>query len=201
MIRTAILSDLPLYQLRYWNYSLLRSLYRDDGPWPEPHFGLLEALSSPSLSQARVWLLLVSLAMAARGSLLKFNMVLNQIYKCLGVLWKTHTQAALAKPGSVYVYVHGYVWVCVSVSENGWVKACSVCACLCVWNKRENCVRCLSVLSGNTVCVRFFFFLALIPPVRQRFNKHHTRIKGTSLYTHTLAVSSYCSMYTLCTCT
>lgn len=73
----------------------------------------------PSYSQAKVWLLLVVLAMDSWRSLLKPNMVLNQIYKCLGVLWKTHMQAALAKPDCVYVYV----WVHVSVCERGQVKA------------------------------------------------------------------------------
>lgn len=46
-----------------------------------------------------------------------------------------------------------------------------------VWNKRDKCV--LSVLS--CVCV---FVLAPIPPLRQRFNKQHNRIKGNrSVYT------------------
>lgn len=74
----------------------------------------------------------------------------------------------------------------------------SVCVCegksrVCEIGEKIVCVVCLCSL----VCV--FFFLALIPPVRQRFNKQHTRIKGTSLYTHTRAVSSYCSVHTLCT--
>lgn len=141
---------------------------------PHPH--------QPSLSQARVWLLLVVLAMDAWRSLLKPNMVLNQIYKCLGVLWKTHMQAALAKPDSVYVYV----WVCVCVCE--WVRLTK--------RERKMCVLFVCALLCVCVCVSF---LAPIPPVRQRFNKQHTRIKGTSLYTHTQAVSSYCSVHILCT--
>lgn len=44
----------------------------------------------------------------------------------------------------------------------------------------------------------FFFFLALIPAVRQRFNKHQTRIKGTSLYTHTLRQSVHIAVCIHC---
>lgn len=47
----------------------------------------------------RMWLLLVLLAADAGRSLLKPNMVLNQIYKCLGALWKT--QACAGRPGRV----------------------------------------------------------------------------------------------------
>lgn len=144
----AILSDLPLYQLRYWNYLLPSNT--PDGPWPESHFGLWEALSSSALSQARVWLLLGSLAMAAWGSLLKFNMVLNQIYKCLGVLWKTHTQPVLVKPECV----------CARVCVSEWKLTETVCVCVC--EIRKVCVLFVCALWKYCLCQcfpSFFFFL------------------------------------------
>lgn len=98
-----------------------------------------------SLFQARVWLLLVVLAMDALRSLLKPNMVLNQIYKCLGVLWKTHMQAALAKAESADVYAPVYVCLRGKAYKVREVESC-------VWNKRKN-VCFLSVLSFVCVCV------------------------------------------------
>lgn len=141
----------------------------------------------PSLSRAGVWLLLVVLAMDALRSLLKPNMVLNQISKCLGVLWKTHIQAALAKPGSVCVHV----WV--RASQRGRVKAYRAegrQSHVCVNREGEMCVLFVRALS----CL--FFVPAPVPPVRQRFNKQHNPCKG-SRCAHTQAVSSRCAMHML----
>lgn len=100
--------DLPLYQMSYLKLLLPSNSFKHPLRTPDHILGFRKCCphpQQPSPSQARVWLLLVVLAMDAWRSLLKPNMVLNQIYKCLGVLWKTHIQAALTKPVSVYVCV------------------------------------------------------------------------------------------------